>query len=48
LGIKFNVAVWPWLATQGHAIALSPLPLLEWGGEWKKKAKKSWITIRAV
>jgi len=33
-------AVWPWLATKGHEIALLPLLPLGWGGEWKEKAKK--------
>jgi len=29
----------PWLATQGHVVALSPLPPLGWGGEWKENGK---------
>jgi len=33
------IIVWPWLATKDHAVALSPLPLLGWGGEWKEKGK---------
>jgi len=42
------VAVWPWPATQGHTVALSPLPPLGWGGEWKEKGKNSWVMIKAV
>jgi len=41
--------VWPWPATKDHVVALLPVPLLGWGGEWKeKKGKKSWVGIRAV
>jgi len=40
LGAILNVAVWLWPATKGHVVALSPLPLLEWGGECKEKGKK--------
>ena len=44
-----TVVVWLWPATKGHAIALSPLPPLGWGGEWKeKKAKILWVRIRAA
>jgi len=37
--ISPTVAVWPGLATKDHAVTLSPLPSLGWGGEWKKKSK---------
>jgi len=29
----------PWPQQKGHAAALSPLPLLGWGGEWEEKGK---------
>jgi len=48
LGDKFNVVVWPWLATKGHAVTLSPLPPLGWGGERKETGKNWWVGIRAV
>jgi len=28
-----------WPAMKGHVVALSPLPALGWGGEWKEKGK---------
>jgi len=34
-----GVVVWPWLATKGHKVTLSPLPPLGWEGEWKEKGK---------
>jgi len=45
-----RVTVWPWPATKDYPVTLSPLPLLEWGEEWKEKGKKksSWVGIRAV
>jgi len=30
----------PWPATKDHKVALSPVPPLAWGGEWKEKCKK--------
>jgi len=33
------VTVWPWPATKGHMVALSPLTPPGWGGEWKEKGK---------
>jgi len=30
----------PWPGTKDHAVTLSPLPPLGWGGEWKEKGKK--------
>jgi len=42
------VVVWPWPAIKDHSVALSPLPSLGWGGEWKEKGKNSWVRIMAV
>jgi len=36
-----TVLLWPLLVTKGHVVALSPLPPLGWGREWKEKGKKT-------
>jgi len=35
-----SAVIWPWPAAKVHVVAVSPLPSLIWGGEWKEKGKK--------